>query len=288
MSTEYISLHGGHSGQYCAHAKDQLEDIIREYIRQEFTCVGITEHAPPESDIFLYPDEIALNLTAKKLYAQFAGYFKELKRLKHKYRGKVKIYAGMETETVTGFEDHTHKLISKFVPDYIVGSVHHVKDICFDYSREKYETACAVCGSIDALYETYFDQQYKMINVLKPFVVGHFDLIRIFDDDYENRLLKANIADKIDRNLNLIKTLNLVMDFNLRPLAKGKKKPYIAASILKRARALNISLVPGDDSHGVNEVGGHVNIAIKILKKYGFETNWPEPKLFSLYIKDKQ
>ncbi len=281
MKTEKISYHGGHSGQYCSHAKDKLEDIILEYIRQGFTRVGITEHVPPISDDFLYPGEVVLNLTAKDIFSRFKAYFKELKTLKEKYVDKLKIYAGMETETIAGFKDHINMLISQFAPDYIVGSVHHVKNICFDYSIEEYEKATRVCGSTDALYKVYFDQQYEMIKALKPFVVGHFDLIRIFDDGYEKRLTKPGITDKIDRNLELIKDLGLVMDFNLRPLSKGKKEPYIALSILKKARDLDICLVPGDDAHGVLETGSHVNTAITILEKYGFDTNWPEPRLFT-------
>ncbi len=61
-----------------------------------------------------------------------------------------------------------------------------------------------------------------MIQAVRPFVVGHFDLVRIHDPDYAARVLLPEIAAKIDRNLDLIKYLNLVMDLNLRPLAKVK------------------------------------------------------------------
>jgi len=51
-TAELISLHGGHSGQYCNHAEDLLEDIIQKYIQLGFKKVGITEHIPPVSDFF--------------------------------------------------------------------------------------------------------------------------------------------------------------------------------------------------------------------------------------------
>jgi len=57
-TAELISLHGGHSGQYCNHAENLLEDIIQKYIKLGFKKVGITEHIPPVSDFFLFPDEI--------------------------------------------------------------------------------------------------------------------------------------------------------------------------------------------------------------------------------------
>jgi len=57
-----ISLHGGHSGEFCSHAKDDLEDILLRYMDLGFTRVGITEHIPPSREDFLYPDEQNLGL----------------------------------------------------------------------------------------------------------------------------------------------------------------------------------------------------------------------------------
>ena len=279
MAPDPVSYHGGHSGQFCTHARDRLEDIICRYIQLGFKSVGITEHIPPMSDRFVYPDELAAGQTAEDLFKRFGHYFKEVIRLKKKYRETIEIYAGMETETVTGYKTHVQKLIHLFKPDYIVGSVHHVNDICFDYSNEEYEKAILSCGGIDQLYCRYFDQQHDMISSLKPFVVGHFDLIRIFDPDYADRLSMPEISKKIDRNLNLIKSLNLVMDFNLRPLSRGEKEPYISAAILEKARRMEIQLIPGDDCHSVNEAGNFVEKAIEILKSYQFSTDWPEPKI---------
>jgi histidinol-phosphatase (PHP family) len=276
-----ISLHGGHSGQYCNHADDLLEDIIKQYIKLGFKTVGITEHIPPVSDFFLYPDETQSLLTALDINNRFANYFTNIKNLKQKYALQIKIFAGMETETYTGYAEHVKNLISKFKPDYIVGSVHHINDICFDYSKKEYDKLAFKFGSYDLMYEKYFDLQYEMIKALKPFIVGHFDLIRIYDQDYENRLALPEINKKIIRNLELIKSLNLVMDFNLRPLARGEKEPYITSSILKIAKQMGIRVVPGDDSHGVKQAGLNIAQAIKTLEGYGFETwLWPEPQIF--------
>ena len=37
-----ISLHWVHSGQYCNHARNLLEDIILRYIELGYTKIGIT------------------------------------------------------------------------------------------------------------------------------------------------------------------------------------------------------------------------------------------------------
>ncbi len=276
----FISLHGGHSGEFCCHAKDRLEEIIQAYIKRGFKRVGITEHIPPVNDRFLYPDESKQGLTAQDLYQKFTLYMKEVNRLKQVYKSYICIHVGMETETYTGYIPHVEQLIHDFTPDYIVGSVHHVDDIGFDYSKEEYEKALCHCGSHEAMYLRYFDLQHEMITTLRPFVVGHFDLIRIYDDGYEKRLFSPKIHKRILRNLHLIKKMGLVMDYNLRPLARGEKQPYLSQSLLKTIKALGIPVVPGDDSHGKDQAGGHVARAIRTLEKMGFDTHWPEPKLY--------
>lgn len=278
-----ISLHGGHSGQFCSHAQDDLEDIVLRYMDLGYTRVGITEHVPPGREDFLYPDERNLGLTVADLEKRFESYFQTVRRLQQKYASRIRIFAGMETETYAGYAAHVKNLIRRFKPDYLVGSVHHVDDVCFDYCKEDYARVVSLCGSHEALYQRYFDLQADMILTLKPFVVGHFDLIRIFDPDYEKRLVNPLVREKILRNLKLIKSLGLVLDFNLRPLKRGEKEPYLTASIRKAAREMGILLVPGDDSHGTAEAGGHVEKAIAILTAEGFGTDWPDPVLITGY-----
>ncbi len=276
-----ISLHGGHSGQFCTHAEDRLEDIVNQYIRLGFPAVGISEHAPPPGDQFLYPDEKEKGLTAFDLYRRFGNYVETINTLKDKYAAKIRIFAGMETETYTGYADHTRHLVHTFNLDYIVGSVHHLRDVCFDYSADQYEKIAADLGSIEAMYAEYFDLQHEMISRLKPFVVGHFDLIRIYDRHGDIHLSSPPIVDKIRRNLSLIRNLGLVLDYNLRPLSKGGKSPYVDLSILMEARKMGIPVVPGDDSHSVKEAGAHVHTAIKTLQRLGFDTQWPDPVLIT-------
>ena len=133
---------------------------------------------------------------------------------------------------------------------------------------------------MDNLYCRYFDQQFEMIQILKPAVVGHFDLIRIFDDDYASRMTKPAIMEKIRRNLTLIKDLDLIMDYNFRSLLKGANEPYISRPILKIARDMGIAVVPGDDSHSLQSIGINMEIGIARLQKMGFDTNWRQPKVY--------
>lgn len=277
--TTFVSVHGGHSGQFCHHATDSLEEIIQLYIEKQFPWVGITEHSPAISDALLYPDQRAAGLTPDFLFDRFADYMRECRRLQQKYRAEIRIFAAMEIETYSGYEAFIPSLINRFQPDYIVGSVHFVNDMGFDYSQEQYDKTVVAAGGIDQLYCSYFDVQYEMIKLLQPAVIGHFDLIRIFDPGYKQRLLQPEIMARIKRNLQLIRELDLIMDFNLRSLLKGADEPYISRVILEMAVAMGIAVVPGDDSHGLASVGANMDKAIALLRELGCDTNWREPQL---------
>lgn len=280
-SIEKVSVHGGHSGQFCNHAKDSLEEIVRAYIEKGFSWIGVTEHAPGLSQELLYTDQREAGLTPDSLFERFGFYMAECRRLQAKYADRITLYAAMEIETYSGYETFVPRLLETFKPDYIVGSVHFVNDINFDYSPEMYDRAAQSVGGVDNLYAAYFDLQYDMIRRLRPAVVGHFDLIRLFDPGYRRRLEQPAIAGKIRRNLALIKSLGLVMDFNLRALAKGADEPYITASILNQAFDLDLPVVPGDDSHGLSSVGNYKEAGIEILQKLGFTTDWQKPSLLT-------
>ncbi|SHO47317.1 histidinol-phosphatase [Desulfopila aestuarii] len=279
MSTaQYVSVHGGHSGQFCYHAKDTLEEIIQSYISHGFPWVGITEHVPGITMELLYPDQQKAGFTPASLLERFDRYMQECRRLKQKYADQIDIYAAMEIETYSGYDTFIPNLIERYRPDYIVGSIHFVNDMVFDYSRERYDLLAETVGGHDELYSRYFDMQYEMIELLRPEVVGHFDLIRIFDPYYKERLRKPEIEAKVIRNLELIKKYNLIMDFNIRSLLKGADEPYITAHILQMAKDLDIAVVPGDDSHGLDNIHINMDKAISILKEYGFATNWRKPR----------
>jgi histidinol-phosphatase (PHP family) len=203
----------------------------------------------------------------------------ECRRLQRKYADNIRIFAAMEIETYSGYETFIPQLMSTFQPDYLVGSVHFVDDMGFDYSPEQYALTAEAVGGLDALYCRYFDQQYEMIRLLAPAVVGHFDLIRIFDQDYRDRLAQPAIMDRIRRNLTLIRDLDLILDFNLRSLLKGASEPYISLPILQIAREMGIAVVPGDDSHGLDSVAANMDRGIAILQGLGFDTNWRQPRL---------
>ena len=267
-----VSVHGGHSGEFCQHAVDSLEEVILAYIDRGFAWAGITEHMPPRTDAWRYPDEIDAGLTAADLQARFGRYFSSARLLQNAYAGRIRLYIGFETETYTGAVAYAKELIRQYRPDYVVGSLHHVDNMGIDFSEAGYHEAAVACGGLDALYCRYYDQQYDMLRDLRPAVVGHFDIVRLFDRDYRKRQTQPAVAGRIQRNLEWIAAAGRILDYNVAALSKGASEPYISEPILKQALSMGIPVVPGDDSHGIATVGRFIPDALARLKGFGVDT----------------
>ncbi len=271
-----VSVHGGHSGQYCCHAQDTLDQVVAAYAAADFDWVVISEHIPPHNDAFVYPDEKQAGYDARGLHRRFGQFCRHCRRLQRQSRS-LKILVAMESETCGDYAGWVKRLKQEFTPDLVVGAVHHVGDIAFDYSRQEYQRAVETCGSLAKLYCRYFDLQYDMLAALEPEVVAHFDLIRIFDPDYRATLAKPAVKKRWQRNLELVARLQLVLDYNVSALRKGAPEPYPAAVIMQAARQMGIAMAPGDDSHGVSSVGAGIDLGIRLLEEAGFGDGWRTP-----------
>ncbi len=257
-----VSYHGGHSGELCDHATDTKELVLHSYLDAGFTHVGITEHLPPTDDKFLYPDEIEKKHSASFLNKRFAKYFYEkVPILKEQFGGKAEFLFGFETEYY-GKDPlgSLERAINNYVPEIIVASVHHVNDIPIDFSKSIYKQAVNEVGSLDKLYQKYYDQQLELISFFSqftnefPVVLGHMDLVKVFSVSNQP---KATIVELIERNISEAINCGLVFEVNARAFKKGLEEPYPSLDIISKIKKLGGKLTLGDDSHGANQVGLH-------------------------------
>ena len=279
ITFDKVSVHGGHSGGYCSHAADSLRDVVARYAECGFAWVCLTEHMPTTNPDLIPPEEAAAGMTTDELQSRFADYMTEARQLQQAYAGRMEILVGFETEAYDNYEAEVSTLIARYQPDMLVGSVHHVHNILFDAGADLYAQAVAACGSMEALYCTYFDKQLELINRFEPAVVGHFDLIRIHDPDYMSRWQVPAIRDRCLRNLSRINELGLILDLNVRSLKKGAAEPYLSRPWLQYAIDHRMRLATGDDSHGVDQVGVCLEEGVAALEAMGGTPSWTKPEI---------
>lgn len=167
----------------------------------------------------------------------YADFQKEATRLKELYKDQISLLVGAEIEFINkDYAHHVDHLRKTFTADYVVGSLHHVNSVPIDFSPELYAEALnQVDGKLEDLYIRYFDEQYIMLKSVRPEVVGHFDLVRIFADQAiaDNTLLEPKVWERIVRNIDYIVGYGGLFEINSRSWKKGLRDAYPQRDIIQ-------------------------------------------------------
>lgn len=101
--------------------------------------------------------------------------------------------------------------------------------IPIDFDQATYQKAVdAVGGTEERLFEAYFDAQFQMLEALRPAVVGHFDLIRLFSADPTKDLRDYGngVWERVERNVTFIVSYGGLTELNSSSIRKGWDVPY--------------------------------------------------------------
>ncbi|KAF9734706.1 histidinol phosphate phosphatase HisJ family protein [Paraphaeosphaeria minitans] len=280
--------HHSHSGQFCAHAKSTLEEVVQDAIAKGFHTFALTEHIPrPIED--LYPEEVGkqqeprdgtqvVNLiqtdrhTAESLAKLFDDFLIEAERVREAYASQIKLLIGFESEWIRPSTHQTIKsIMERYTFDFFMGSIHHCHTIPIDFDRAAYEKARDAAGGTDEqLFQDYFDEQYEMLQALKPPVVGHFDLIRLFSDHREaNFKGMEGVWKRMQRNLEYIASYDGVLELNSAGLRKGLAEPYPCSSVCLAFLRQGGRFVMSDDSHGTEQVATNYPRLLQYMQRVG-------------------
>ncbi len=223
--------------KYCD-GKNTPEEMVQKAIKLGFSELGFSGHSYTEFDL-----EPCMTLDGTEEYK------KEIKFLKEKYQGKIKILLGLE------YDYHSH--CSRDGYDYILGSVHYIlkngEYLCIDYSRERQLEAVNrhYGGDFYAYIADYYKTVADLYNKTKCDIIGHFDLITkynadgsLFDTNHPRYIAAwKSAADAI------LKT-PAVVEINTGGIARGHvKAPYPSQEIIDYFKSNGKKLIFSSDCH---------------------------------------
>ena len=202
--------------------------------------------------------------------------------LRDKYASRIHLLLGFETEYIRPASISLVKgLEAKYRFDYCVGSIHHVLGIPIDYNFELWDKARTACGGTDeALFAQYFDGQYQLLSQIKPMVVGHFDVIRLWAPDKNVSFRQwPRVWEKILRNIDTVIGYGGLFELNSAAFRKGFDEAYPTSEIAKVYNLYYIyvkailekggKFVLSDDSHGVAQVGLNYPLLLQYIRDLG-------------------
>lgn len=166
--------------KYCNHAIGDVEDYVLKAIELGFNEIGITDHAPI-LESFMTPYEYEHNWCHENMKLDIVPiYLEKIKECQDKYKDKIKIYSGFETEYLDE-EKEFYKNLRKRV-DYLNLGIHFYRykgKIINCYSDINYENLegyvdCAIKAMELGIFNTLvhpdlFMFGYKNINGERKF-----------------------------------------------------------------------------------------------------------------------
>lgn len=268
-----VSLHGGHSGDYCAHGEDTLRELLDAAVAFGYTTFGVTAHSPAVDAKFLYQEEIDVNLGVSELAQNFRDYVSACSKLVDEYSDRLEVLLGAEVEVVpeSTFGDAAAALRREHGLDYLVGSVHWVDELPFDTDQDDFDKAVANRGGLEPFVLRYYELVGQMVDRVNPEVIGHFDLPRLFCEgapELESQSVKRAVKGLLENML----AAGTIIDLNTGALSKRLASPYPAPWIVKTAQDMGVPFCFGDDSHSVTQVGAGIEQGRQYLLNLGIDT----------------
>lgn len=267
-----VSLHGGHSGDYCDHAEGPLIGMVQAAIDAGLDTWGVTEHAPRVAERHLYDEERRRGWDNAKVAALFDAYAHRMEELIPEYADRITLLKGFEAEIVPRdrYVDLMLGWREQYKFEYMIGSVHYIEDDLFDMGFDVFNRVKEKCGGWDKLGVKYYEHIAEMVLLLKPEVVGHLDLIRQYSPDEETVATPA-IREAAIHSLDIIAEHGCILDVNLAGFRKGIGRPYVAPWLLKEAQTRGIGVCFGDDSHHATQVALNMEKGRQYLLDNGYD-----------------
>jgi histidinol-phosphatase (PHP family) len=225
-----------------------MESYIKKAIELGIDIYGFSEHAPMDFDSYY-----RLN------FEEMDDYVTDVLNLKEKYKNSIKILLGYEVDYLKG---HMDERVLKSEVDYLIGSVHFLGEWGFDNPEFSNEYKIR---DINQIWQEYFDNIEAMAKTGNFDIVGHFDLIKIFNFNPKKdiRLIAQNA-------LKSIKKSNMVIELNTAGLRKPTKEIYPSPLLLEMAYELDIPITFSSDAHAIGQIGFKYDEAVKLAKKIGY------------------
>lgn len=268
----YVSLHGGHTGEFCDHGEGTLREILEAAVAKGFTTYGVSEHAARVEERFLYPNERRLGWTIEKVQEDFERYARTVFELAEEFAGRLTVLRGFEAEVVPS-ERYAELMLGyreRLDFDYMVGSVHYVGEMPVDDTAKQFEEAMEALGGLERLGIRYYQTLAEMVGALRPDVVGHFDVIRKLGRHFGD-VATPGIRKAAAEALEVVRDHGCILDLNTAGYRKGLDAPYPDVWIVERARDMGIPFALGDDSHNAADVGAGLYEGREYLLRHGIE-----------------
>lgn len=235
------------------------EQLINAAIAAGLTEITVTEHCECNNNAALPPEETPWPDLDVKAYTETYEKLKET--------SPIKINIGIEIGQATQGKEYAKKMLSAYDWDFVLGSLHNVRDE-YDFYYIKYEGK-----DLKKLFSEYFEQLYETVELGGFSSLSHlyYPVRYIYRQGMK---FDFSVFDpQINQILELLAKKGLGLEINTSALTSEFGDLVPGLKYAKMFRQLGGEIVTvGSDGHYAERVGGGIEEAYKMLKEAGFKS----------------
>lgn len=248
--------------------KDSAETVAQTAIEKGFDILGFSSHS-------MYPFSELYHISPR----EHKNYIAEIRNVAEKYKNKIEILCGFETEYVPRIVFPQFENYSEFSPDYLIGSVHYVFTDrgCFavDDSAEKVRAGIDKYfnGNAKSAVCEYFSLEREMLRNGNFTFIGHCDLFRkrngmlkLFDEN------ESWYREEIALTAKEIARAGVIAEINTGAIARGAMDDiYPSAEMLSLLYENGVPIIINSDAHNAEGLDCAFSRAEESAQKAGYK-----------------
>lgn len=219
-------------------SKENIRSFLDEAKRKQIRQIGFADHD-------LYWESLDLELI-KETAAEYP---------------ELQVRVGLEVDYREEKKERIAEILDSYPFDYVIGSIHQIDGWFFDYPEEE---AIHLSKDPDKLYREYFSLVEKASDSGLFQVIGHFDLIKIF-----NVRPRTDVRILAARALEAVKDNGLALEINTNGRYKPVKEFYPEFKLIEVIQKMEIPFTLGSDAHEAGVVGRDLREVCQLLKTIG-------------------
>ncbi|MDP2654591.1 MAG: histidinol-phosphatase HisJ [Candidatus Omnitrophota bacterium] len=238
----------------CGHASGEPAEYAAHAVRIGLQEIGFSDHSP----LLTNPDP---SITMSR--EQLPEYHAMIEDVQAKFKGRLTVKIALEADYLPGYEKQTRDILDSYPYDYAIGSVHFIKEWCFDNPADIQSWSGK---DVDKVYRTYYDLLRKSAQSGMFDIMGHVDLVKKFG----HRPVE-DMAEEIRKTAKVFKESGVAVEINTAGLRKPVKEMYPALNALTIYRQAGVPLTFGSDAHSPKDVGADFGKAVELALAAGYK-----------------
>lgn len=238
----------------CGHATGQPEEYAAQALKIGLTEIGFSDHAPfvvkPLPGITMEKDELP-------------RYHKMIEEVRARFNGRIEIRIGIEADFIPGYEEQTQAMLKAYPYDYVIGSVHFIKDWGFDNPEEREKWSAQ---DVNAVYRDYHELLRASARTGFFNIIAHPDLVKKF-----GHRASVDMTQEIEKTAQVFRETGVAIEINTSGRRKVVREMYPALKDLKIYCRAGVSLTFGSDAHKPEEVGCDYALAVDLARQAGYQ-----------------